>query len=215
MKFINYRAAITAVASIFFAAGASASVYVETGDAGQTLGIAQVVPGGTSTIFGNLNSDADLYMFNWGGGSFYANTVGGTIVDSQLFLFGSDGVGILGNDDGVAYAGPAYISTTSLAQGRYYIGVSSYDYDPYSISGLIFQSSPYDKVYGPSNSDPLVEWSGYSLYTGSYEINFRQITVDGTPVEDPTPTTNVPEPASLTLVGLGLSGLAAARRRKN
>jgi hypothetical protein len=204
-----------AVASLFVSLVASATPYNEIGDAGQTLATAQVVPGGTSVIVGNVSGDADLFKFGWGGGSFYVNSVGGTVGDSQLFLFNSAGVGIQGNDDGIAYAGPAYLQLGALAAGQYFIGISSYDYDPYSSAGMIFPSNPYQPLYGPSNLSPLSYWGGGSYHNGSYSINFQQITSNGDPIGNPNPTGNVPETSSsIALLGLGLAGLAMIRRHK-
>lgn len=194
-----------------FASQSMASVMYEVGDAGETLGTAQAVAGGTSQIQGSVSGDADLFSFFWGGGSFYVNTVGSTF-DSQLFLFDSTGAGVWGNDDGIAFAGPAYISDANLAAGQYYLGVSGYNYDPYSASGLIFDSYPYDPVYGPNNTAPLSYWSGGSG-SGSYSINFQQITSSGDPVGDPTPT-GVPAPLGGGLLALGLMAMGTLRARK-
>lgn len=197
------------MAFLLVASSAFAAVYYESGDVAETLGSAQVLPGGTSEVQGSLSNDADLYKFSWGGGAFYANTVGSD-ADSQLFLFNASGIGVQGNDDGIAYAGPAYLQLTSLAAGIYYLGVSMYDYDPYSASGLMFQSYPYEPLYGPANSDPLSSWSG-ECSTGSYVINFRQTTDQGEQGEE-NPV-GAPEPATMILLGLGLVGLAGLRRK--
>jgi hypothetical protein len=215
MRIITKLKNAAAVGSLLLSLTASAATYIEVGDAGETLGTAQAVGGGYTAITGSVTtSDADLFSFNWGGGDFYANTVGSTF-DSQLFLFSSTGVGIQGNDDGIAFAGPAYLQIGGLAAGAYYIGVSAYDYDPYSSGGLMFQSFPYEPLYGPLNGDPLTHWaSGDGVFSsGAYSINFQQITSNGTPIGDPTPT-GVPDAgSSVALLGLGLASLAAIRRK--
>src|SRR4051812_20745378 len=182
---------ITAVlAALLISGAAHATPFVEIPDAGQTLGTAQALAGGTDQVIGSVaGGDADLYSFYWGGGAFYVNSVGSPF-DSQLFLFNENGVGVLGNDDGIAFAGPAYLQTGSLAAGLYYLGISGYNYDPYSATGLIFQSSPYDPVYGPQNTDPLDHWAGGSG-GGSYSINFQQITANGDTVGDSNPVGSV------------------------
>ena len=210
---------LVAGGALMFSLNASAIVFVEVGDAGESLDTAQMVGGGVTQITGNVNGDADMFGFYWGGGSFYANTVGST-GDTQLFLFDSSGAGIWGNDDGVSFAGPAYISDPALSAGTYYLGISSYDYDPYSASGVMFQSFPWEPLYGPSNgTETLTNWDGTSFAASAYTINFQQIDADGNPVGDPTGTgtapTQIPEPASIALMGLGLLGLGLQHRRKN
>lgn len=104
---------LTAIA--LFAVTSTASTLVEVPDVGQLPGTAALVPGGTLNITGTISGDADLWKFYWGGGGFYANTVGSTPapgytrIDTQLFLFDANGLGIQGNDDGISYAGPAYL----------------------------------------------------------------------------------------------------------
>lgn len=195
---------------VVLAGTVSATTLTETPDVGQTLGTSFLVPGGTTQINGSVSSsDADLYRFFWGGGDFYVNSVGSSF-DSQLFLFNSTGQGVQGNDDGVAFAGPAYLQLTGLAQGTYYLGISGFDLDPYSSSGIMFQSFPFEPLYGPSNSDPLTHWAGGGQ-GGDYQIHFRQFTGEGQGPENPVGG-EVPEPATLILLGSGLAGLFLRKR---
>ncbi len=192
---------------------ATAVTILEVPDAGQTLGSAQVLPGGTTAIQGNLGpGEADLFKFTWGGGAFYVNSVG-TLWDSQLFLFDASGAGVQANDDGIAYAGPAYLQLAALAAGDYYLAISAYDLDPYSSSGVIFQSFPYGALYGPSNTDPLSYWAGGTGAGGDYTISFQQVTSEGKPIGSSTPV-GVPDGgATVALLGLGLGGIGLARRK--
>jgi hypothetical protein len=73
-----------------------------------------------------------------GGRTFSATTVGGTGFDTQLFLFGANGLGVYANDD-VAGAGPSTLpaghALTPNDPGVYYLAISHYPWDPVTESG--------------------------------------------------------------------------------
>lgn len=204
-----------AVLSLALVGTVSATTFTEGTDAGDSIATSTLLPGGVDSISGWLENDADLFGFYWGGGAFYVNSAGSEH-DTQLFLFDNAGVGIQGNDDGIAFAGPAYLQIANLLQGLYYLGVSQFDFDPFTSSGaLIFETYPYEPLYGPLTTDPLDHWEGTNYALGAYLVSFQQITADGDPIGDPNPTGAVPEPSTLLLLGCGIVGLAVVGRNRN
>lgn len=196
------------VAGSLFSTNAGAQTYNEVGDAGQLVATATVLGGGISTITGTVSSgaDADLYRFYWAGGGFSATTVGtsGTLSDTQLFLFGATGLGIVHNDDGGSLR--AAITAIDLNAGWYHLGISSWSNDPLSATGAIFPSTFAGQLgpTGPGGADPLSGWEQDGGGSGTYEIVLR------------TATASVPEPSSVVLLlgALPLLGAAARRTRR-
>jgi hypothetical protein len=176
--------------------------YLEIGDAGETLGTAQAVGSGVTTIIGNIvNQNADLFSFYWNGGALTLDTVGSS-ADTQLFLFNSLGQGVWANDQAEPFPSSRIVDA-ALAAGQYYIGLSVFDYDPYSSLGLMFPSAPFTGQFGPLNSAPLDHWapfSGHLSGAGDYVINFSSATA-------------VPEPPILLLLGSALLAMGYSRRR--
>jgi hypothetical protein len=186
---------------------AAAISFNEIGDAGNLPAFSQaagVLPLLT-TITGSIgnSTDADMFAITISqAGTFSATTVGrpGTLDDTQLFFFRFPGVGVAANDDS-AFTLRSTIPSTPVTPGLYFLGISGFDVDPVSLGGLIFPSSPFGSVFGPSGpggGSAITGWQG-SGTTGTYTIE-----LDLQPV---------PEPGTLLLFGTSLAGVAWARTR--
>jgi hypothetical protein len=190
-----------AAATTLVASSAWAMPYFELGDAGQSLTDAQAVGAGVDVIHGTVGlNTADLFSFRWGGGAFTVDTFG-SIADTQLFLFNAAGQGVWANDQ-AGGTNASQIIDPSLAAGQYFIGISVFDYDPFSSAGAMFPSAPFNGQFGPLNAAPLDHWatfSGHGSGGGDYVINFSAPTA-------------VPEPPMLAVFGIALAALGLARR---
>ncbi|MEM1057975.1 MAG: DVUA0089 family protein [Verrucomicrobiota bacterium] len=123
-----------------------AQTFTETGDAGQTLGSATLVPGQINQLNGNLSditSDVDLYRIILPAVSTFTLEVSSFVVDykaypaflyepdSILYLFDATGAPIALNDDRSIPPGDidllSTVTTGPLAAGTYYVAIGSYD----------------------------------------------------------------------------------------
>lgn len=160
--------------------------FTEVEDAGQLPGTTQVVNSSTSgvpfdAIAGELdnNLDVDLYqLFLNAGQPFTASTVSNTELNTQLFLFDSNGLGLFANDNSVGLQStvPGYRSFTPATSGIYYLAIANYPNNPLSLQGHIF-----DAVGNPQASGaklPLSAWSNIpapsvKANTGAYTITLN------------------------------------------
>jgi hypothetical protein len=205
--------AVIVVLALALAPGAFAAS--EVGDAGELrstagdMGRAQVMD-----IQGSFwdSSDVDLYRVCLSdGASFSASTLGATTVDTQMFLFDSQGYGVYANDDAAGSRGsllPAHHRFSPRAGGEYFLGISVFNRDPQSSLGEIFLNSFNRTIYpdsiidanGFGASEPLIGWSGRaSGPPGTYRI-----TLTGTEACDSKPpTVDLRSPANGEHVGQG------------
>ena len=190
--------AVIVVLALALAPGALADS--EVGDAGDLRATANDMgAGAVTTITGSFTdaSDADVYRICLTNGtSFSATTVGATTLDTQMFLFNSQGYGIYANDDSGGTRGsllPAQHRFSPRAGGEYFLGISSFNRDPQSSQGEIFQDNFSRMLYpdaivdaqGFGAAEPLSGWLGRaSGPPGTYRI-----TLTGTKACDSTPPT--------------------------
>jgi hypothetical protein len=196
------RTAATAlIAAAFLGFAPSAFATLETGDAGSLPASAQNLGAGPVTqILGSFSGGGDVDVYRMclsDGASFSASTVGGTLRDTQLFLFNSQGRGIYSNDDaelGVhASRLPAQHRFSPTGPGVYFLAISSFNNDPQSVDGEIFPDMFTTSLYpdlvvdaaGVGGQEPVIDWAGLQRGSaGSYRINLT-----GTTACDTTPPT--------------------------
>jgi hypothetical protein len=192
--------------SAWLAPAALAGVYAESGDAHEL--VPQPVSGTNpiTAIQGSLaavsGDYADLYsIYISDPASFSASTVGGASFDTQLFLFDPDGRGVTHNDDAPSTSVLQSRITGAFVPGPgvYWLAISTYNRDPSSGFGLIWNNSPFNTERapdGPGAASALLSWSGTGS-TGEYTITLTGVQA-------------VPAPGPLLLASLG--GLLVTRR---
>jgi len=198
--------------------------WAELGDAGDLPDVAQAALGnGTlDSISGALTGEPDLgdmYLIYISDPATFSAEVTVSSFDTQLFLFDQTGMGIYANDDrgdgtslrSLLPSGHAYSPSTP---GLYYLAITEWDRDPYSVSGLIFPSSPFTDTHGPTEAgggDPITEWIGNLDNLGSYTIEltgaqYIQVPLDIKPGSCPNPL-NVTSNGVLPVAVLGMQNL--------
>ncbi|OYT68538.1 MAG: hypothetical protein CFK48_11245, partial [Armatimonadetes bacterium CP1_7O] len=171
------------------------------GDAGDQIETAQSTGSDPiGRIRGSIGAanDVDIYAIYIENPSiFSASTVGGTSLDTALWLFDADGKGVLLNDDDPD-------ATTGLQSridnrggqitaGTYYLAVSLSPRRAAGCEGgLIWQTTPYRSLRapdGPEATSRLGGWSGSSSSTGGYIITLTGVrgATAGDPADCPPP----------------------------
>jgi hypothetical protein len=190
------------------------------GDAGDLPAISQDLgAGAVTTIWGTFSdaADADVYRFCLSdGGSFSATTVGATTLDTQMFLLNSQGYGIYANDDASGSRGsllPAHHRFSPSVGGEYYLAISSYNRDPQSVQGEIFQDNYSRFVYpdgvldpnGFGAAEPINGWAGRAPGgPGLYRITLTG-TVTCVPPDTTAPSVDLRSPVDGAQVKQGAS----------
>lgn len=97
------------------------------------------------------------------------DTLGATSFDSQLFLFDSAGLPVVGHD-GIGDGATVALPTLSYGPGIYYIAISIFNSDPLDASlAPIFPDLTGPQVLPSSASVPFF-WTASSMDGGSYTI---------------------------------------------
>jgi hypothetical protein len=213
---LTRTAATAAIAAILLALAPSAFAASESGDAGSLPSTAQDLGAGAVTqILGSFTGGADVDVYRvclTDGASFSASTVAPMSLDTQLFLFDADGLGVYANDDAsIGVRGsrlPDHHRFSPTSGGEYFIGLSSFNNDPRSATGEIFPDVFSASLYpdgvvnavGGGSGEPVSSWIGLTRGpAGLYGIN-----VTGTTGCDTTPpTVSLSSPADGARVNQG------------
>ncbi len=219
---MKLKQSLFALVGTLFLATASlpGQTYTEIGDAGQTLGTAQAsgltVGVTTVSIFGTIGSPTDADVFSIQVTTpmmFTATTVGGSTLDTALFLFNSLGMAIYTNDDASGTSLQSTLPsgasfTMSLAPGLYHIAISLSGNEPVNSNGqllfLPYSGGDPTSVRGAAagvNPATLANFNGLTSFPemGAYRIDLMA----------------VPEPSAtaLYLAGAGAIGFLLRKRR--
>jgi hypothetical protein len=204
--------AVIAILSLAIAPGAFAAD--EIGDAGDLRVTANDMGDSAVTqIDGSFTGamDSDVYRICLSdGASFSASSVGQTSppnLDTQLFLFDSQGYGIYANDDAAGGVRgstlPARHRFSPSAGGEYFLAISQYNRDPQSSQGEIFQDNfsrfmfPDGVLFanGFGGAETLIGWNGRAPGgEGTYRITLTG-TAPCVPPDTTPPTVDLRSPA--------------------
>ncbi len=215
---------VSMVLSLALASGVHASVITETTDAGNTLATAMVLGGGVTSIHGTIEDGQDTDLFKYVLGSDAILTIDMLFPgnDANLLVFNALGQGLAGDDDNdssctsiSALAGLDSCLTLNLTAGVYYFGVGDNNIAAFeSNADFLSAADFFDNDFGILSSPTpeimaLIGREGgpsSNGNSGDYTVNFS--------IASATPDVQVPVPATLVLMGLGLLGLGFFSKRE-
>ena len=215
------RIAAVAVA-LFISASIASAQWVEVGDAGTTVlgaqGTGSVANQPLLTISGGITpaGDADFFVINiFNPALFSATTVGGSMLDTMLYLFDMNGNPVYLNDDATGGAGlQSLLPTGNLwgpqVAGTYILGISLSSVDPVSISNqLLFASALFSTdVRGPAPG-AIGPVAGVLESSTFPEFGAYLVTLTGAQT-----ALAIPEPTTTALLVTGAVGALIALRRR-
>jgi len=220
MHFLNKQVTrlLVVLALVLSAARAPAANFSFTGAFNRDDNVQQI--GFTLSSAGNVT----LRTFGYGGGTNSAGAIipGGGF-DTLLSLYNATTGALIGfNDDGASpplvtnpvtgFVGDSLL-TSSLAAGSYLVALTEYDNVPNgNLSSGFFESGKGNFTPGltgcpaPAFCAFSLNPPGYSLRTGNWALDILGVTSIG--------VSQTPEPPTVLLLGVGLSGIALIRKRK-
>lgn len=180
----------------WLAGTASAQIWNEAGEAGNLPAAAQVPLGfGPLTqLVGNLNdpleplgagNDRDMYWIQIDSPTaFSATTVGGSTLDTQLWLFDKNGRGVSFCDDILTSTQSTLTGQFVVAPGTYLLAISRFDRDATNAGAEIWLDTPFATERapdGPAAALPIDGWNGLGTTTivGSYTITLTGASFPG------------------------------------
>lgn len=156
---------------------ANGQTWTESGDAPDLLPGQETQGAGPLTQIDGIHdaNDADLYKITiTDAANFSATTTGGSSLDTQLFLFDANGMGVTHDDDDPNGGLQSAITGQFVpGPGVYYLAISTYNMDPSSVGGEIWMSSPFGverQPDGPGAGSPLISWGSSGATAGTYSI---------------------------------------------
>ncbi len=144
------------------------------GDAGD-LPATALIPSGTdpfTSLGGTVEtgSDVDMFLINiCDEASFVATTVGtGTAFDTMLWLFNTDGTGVVANDDSQGTLQSTLTSNFVNSNGNYYLAIDRFFVRAVDATGAFLWTTTAEAP--PSNPNPVAGWAGTGFNGNPYRI---------------------------------------------
>lgn len=182
MRHLPCRGAALA-ASLLLPTALSAQAWTESANgAGQTwsTGETPLGSGPLTRIQGTIavGRSADIYLVRVDDlATFQVSSVGGANFDTQLWMFGVDGVGLAHRDDDVGSTRSTLTGLGPWGPGTVLIAISEYDIDPLDQNGnQLWNDTPFDTERwpdGPGAANPFTQWSGTSTVARPYTLTLR------------------------------------------